>query len=204
MSNDVFPTLIGQGWSVIKKPMFSTHKAEHVSGREVRVSNYQNPLYNFELTFPYLDAATSQDLQTLMAFFMNRRGGWDTFLYNPPDETQTYTQRTLGTGDGVEDTFIFTKSTGSFSEPVSYVYTSTPAVTVWFTVGSVTTQQLTGWSVVAPNKLVFTTPPAVGTIVKASYKWAYRVRFNEDMQDYDNFMQYIWQLKKLSFRTVKP
>ena len=36
-----FPSLAGQGWSVHKKPIFSTIVASHVSGREVRDALYQ-------------------------------------------------------------------------------------------------------------------------------------------------------------------
>ena len=46
-----FPTLAGQGWSVHKKPIFSTLIASHVSGREVRDALYQNPIWEFELKF---------------------------------------------------------------------------------------------------------------------------------------------------------
>src|SRR5579862_2349234 len=45
-----FPTLAGLGWSVHKKPVFSTVVASHVSGREVRDALYQNPIWQFELT----------------------------------------------------------------------------------------------------------------------------------------------------------
>jgi hypothetical protein len=43
-----FPTLAGLGFSVHKKPMFSTIVAQHVSGREVRDALYQNPIWEFE------------------------------------------------------------------------------------------------------------------------------------------------------------
>ena len=54
-----FPTLAGQGWSVHKKPMFATIVASHVSGREVRDALYENPIWEFELTFDGLDSASS-------------------------------------------------------------------------------------------------------------------------------------------------
>ena len=58
-SPPVFPALAGQGWSVHKKPTFSTVVARHVSGREVRDALYQNPIWQFELWFDGLDAGTS-------------------------------------------------------------------------------------------------------------------------------------------------
>ena len=57
----LFPQLAGQGWSVHKRPSFSTRVASHVSGREVRSSLYAGTLYEFELTF---DALASNGLTT--------------------------------------------------------------------------------------------------------------------------------------------
>ena len=51
-----FPQLPGQGWSVHKRPSFSTRVASHVSGREVRSALYAATLYEFELTFDGLVA----------------------------------------------------------------------------------------------------------------------------------------------------
>ena len=52
-----FPTLAGLGWSVHKKPVFSTLVASHVSGREVREALYQNPIWSFELTYDGLSSS---------------------------------------------------------------------------------------------------------------------------------------------------
>ena len=50
-----FPSLAGQGWSVHKKPTFNTIVASATSGREVRDSLWQYPLWEFELVFDGLD-----------------------------------------------------------------------------------------------------------------------------------------------------
>jgi hypothetical protein len=54
-----FPTLAGLGWSVHKKPVFSTIVASHASGREVRDPLYQNPIWQFELTFDAMDSTAN-------------------------------------------------------------------------------------------------------------------------------------------------
>jgi hypothetical protein len=76
-----FPTLAGLGWSVHKKPVFSTVVANHVSGREVRDALYQNPVWQFELTFDALSSsptsypgAGANSLQSLMGFFLQMQG----------------------------------------------------------------------------------------------------------------------------------
>jgi hypothetical protein len=76
VSLPIFPTLPGQGWSVKKKPTFSTRVASHSSGREVRLSLYAHALYAFELTFDGLDSSganpglQAQSLQQLMGFWL--------------------------------------------------------------------------------------------------------------------------------------
>ena len=47
----LFPSLVGQGWSVHKKPKFDTRVAAHATGREARVNKYLTPMWDFELTF---------------------------------------------------------------------------------------------------------------------------------------------------------
>ena len=89
-----FPTLPGLGWSVHKKPVFSTLVASHVSGREVRDALYQNPIWQFELTFDALSSsptsypgAGANSLQALMGFFLQMQGQFGTFLYNDPTDS---------------------------------------------------------------------------------------------------------------------
>ncbi len=40
--------------------------------------------------------------------------------------------------------------------------------------------------------------------MSASYTWYCRVRFGKDVQDYNNFMYQLWNLKKLTLEMVKP
>ena len=90
-----FPTLPGQGWSIHKRPAFATIVASHVSGREVRDALYQNPIWQFELTFDGLasDSASypglgAQSLQSLMGLFLQCQGQFGTFLYTDPTDNR--------------------------------------------------------------------------------------------------------------------
>ena len=87
------PSLSGLGWSVHKKPIFSTIVASHVSGREVRDALYQNPIWQFELTVDGMDSTSStyaglggNSLQSLMGFFLQCQGQYLTFLYTDPTD----------------------------------------------------------------------------------------------------------------------
>ncbi len=89
-----FPSLAGQGWSVHKKPIFSTIVASHISGREVRDALYQNPIWEFEVTFDGLgsDSITypgvgAQSLQAIMGLYLQCLGQYGTFLYTDPTDS---------------------------------------------------------------------------------------------------------------------
>jgi uncharacterized protein (TIGR02217 family) len=203
MSNENFPVLPGIAWSINKKPMFATKVSEHVSGREVRVSNYAYPLWEWELKYEFLrDSTAYPELQTLMGFFMARRGSWDTFLYVDPSEANTVTLQNLGTGNASNKNFYCTKTYGGFTEPVGYVDPTT--LHVFFDVSGVVTEQMTGWTLNPLQQIVFTTAPPIGTIVKATYTWKYRVRFDEDINSFENFMFALWTLKKTVLKSVRP
>lgn len=198
----LFPTLAGQAWSVHKRPSFSTRVADHVSGREVRSAFYAATLYEFELTFDALASGAgaafgslgATSLQTLLGFYLQCQGQLGTFLYVDPTDA-TVRNQTIATGDGVTTSFTLVRTLGAFTEPVSYA-TQVNAV---YANGS----PVSGWSLTAPNTLVFTTPPASGTIIKADLAYAFLCRFIDDSEDFENVMSGLWQVASLRFRSVR-
>ena len=75
-----FPALMGQGWSVHKRPTWTTLVAEHVSGREVRDQLWQNPRWEFELLFDGLDGTPSGQYEALGAQSLQQLLGLRVFL----------------------------------------------------------------------------------------------------------------------------
>jgi len=202
VSPPLFPSLPGQGWSVHKKPTFSTIVASHVSGREVRDALYQSPIWQFELTFDGMDSSSSsypglgaESLQSLMGLFLQCQGQFGTFLYADPTDNSVGGQA-FATGDGSTTSFTFARALGGFLEPVGWV-TSVSQVTV----GGLA--QSSGWSLVTPNSLVFATAPANGALIAASFSYAFQCRFDDDIQDFEQFMQNLWTLQSLKFRSVR-
>ncbi|MGD0642295.1 MAG: DUF2163 domain-containing protein [Roseiarcus sp.] len=63
--------------------------------------------------------------------------------------------------------------------------------------------QSTGWSLSTPNSLVFATAPASGALIGASFAYAFQCRFNDDAADFEQFMQNLWILQSLKFRSVR-
>jgi hypothetical protein len=199
-----FPTLAGQGWSVHKKPTFKTLTAEHVSGREVRSALYQNPVWEFELAFEALDGTSSgqysgvgpQSLQILMGLYLSCQGSYGTFLYADPTDNNV-TDQAIATGDGSTTTFTMQRTLGGFTEPVGWV-TAISSVSL---AGSAVSSS--AYIYAAPNSLVFTTAPASGTAIAASFTYAFQCRFLDDGVDFEQFVSNLWKLESLKFRSLR-
>ena len=195
----IFPTLAGQGWSVHKRPTFSTRVASHVSGREVRSALYAATLYEYEVTFDALASSPSfaglgaSSLQTLLGFYLQCQGQLGTFLYVDPTDS-TVKSQTIGTGDGATTSFPLVRTLGAFTEPVSTVTQLSAA-----TVGGVTQAA----TLVTPNTLIFPIAPAAGASITADYSYAFLCRFLDDQQDFENVMSGLWQVASLKFRSVR-
>jgi hypothetical protein len=197
-----FPPLPGLGWSVHKKPLFSTLVASHVSGREVRDPLYRNPIWSFELTYDGLSSSAtaypglgSDSQQTLLGFFLQLQGQFGTFLFTDPTDNVA-TDVTFATGDGTTQTFTFSRFMGAFLEPVGWVLT----VSNVFLNG---VNQPSGWSAVAPNSLLFTNAPGSGAHISATFTYAFQCRFDEDDMDFEQFMSNLWKVDSLKFRSVR-
>ena len=197
----LFPVLPGQGWSVFKRPTFSTRIASHVSGREVRSPAFTQTLYEFELTFDALSSNATygglgtQSLQTLLGFVLQCQGQYGTFVFVDPSDRACSGQQ-IGVGDGVTTTFALTRTLGGFTEAVSWA-TAVIAVTV----GGA---NAVGWSLSPPNQISFAAAPASGAIVCADFTYGFLCRFVDDQQSFENIMNGLWQVTSLKFRSVKP
>jgi uncharacterized protein (TIGR02217 family) len=203
MSDYLLPSLPGLAWNTVRRPKFSTPIAPHVSGREVRISNYAYPIWEWEMSYEFLRAGAEQELQTLIGFFLARRGQFDTFLFlDPEEQDNALTAVTVGTGDAAQTKWTLFKTWAGFAEPCGYV--DPASVHVYFTASGATVEQTSGWTFVSPNQIDFATPPPTGTVITADYAWYYRVRFGEDSQDYNNFMFNLFELKKMTVVSVKP
>ncbi len=197
-----FPALAGQGWSVHKRPTFSTRVASHLSGREVRSPLFAATLYEFELTYDGLASNAAypglgaNSLQSLMGLYLQCEGQYGTFLYIDPSDC-TAAGQAIGTGDGATTSFTFLRALGGYVEPVSWV----SAIANVYLNG---VAQSSGWALSQPNTLSFTTAPVSGAVISADFTYAFQCRFLDDQEDFENFMSGLWQVQSLKFRSVKP
>src|SRR5260370_10059615 len=128
MSNLLFPKIKGLGWDVVVNPTFSTDIQQSLAGREVRIQNFQNPLWAFTLHYEYLlnDARLRDDteqtpLETLIGFWIARGGQFDDFLLNLTDltgrlEDSVYSGQPIGTGNGSTTAFSWCAILAEFSK----------------------------------------------------------------------------------------
>jgi hypothetical protein len=196
---ETFPTLAALGWSVHIKPRFSTLTAEHVSGREVRGLAYANPYFDIELTYEVLRlASASAELQEIAGFFEAMSGADTPFWFAPPSLSGV-TGQAIGTGDGSTTVFPLQASIGPWTGPVN----GTSGVSAVYLNG---VSQASAWSVSAgyAPAITFTTAPSAGVTITADFGALWLCRFADDVQDFEEFMVQLFELRTLRLMTVRP
>jgi len=217
MSNLLFPKIRGLAWSVTKTPTFSTEIQESLAGREVRIQNFQNPIWEFTLSYEYLlndprfrDENEQTPLEALAGFFLARGGQFDDFLLNESDltgrlEDSVYSGQPIGTGDGSTKSFQIVRNFGGFLEAVQNPMNQTASVCLS---GSLKTQ---GADYTIANGIVtFTNAPAAGASVTADFIMLHRVRFDigssrggKEGLELSNFYFNLYECKEVQLISVR-
>lgn len=196
MSELVFPTLKGKGWSVIRRPIWSTRVQTARSGIEYRAANWSYPIWEWEITYELLrEYGGNTEFRTLAGFFNQVRGGFDDFLY-ADDGDYTVTDQSFGTGDGSDTTFQLYRTLGGFTEPVRGL-NGTPTVKV---AGSTVSPA----SISTTGLVTFSSAPANGAALTWTGNFYWRVRFGDDMVDFEQFLSRFWMTGgAIRLRSVK-
>jgi len=211
MSNAVFPTLPGLTFDVGKSPMFSTDIKTSVSGRELRRANWVYPIYQISLTFEFLrDDSVFNELKTLLGFYMQRQGSFDSFLFRDPDDSRISLQP-LGTGDGVTTQFQLIRSFGGTTESVPNIASIDDGASMWAAdpanapmwaadpanapMWADIVYTSTDYTINASGIITFNAAVPSGTVIVWSGSYYYRCRFADDQLDFNKFMQQLWTLK---------
>lgn len=200
MSNAVFPLLPGLSWGASKTPQFNTKVMRAVSGRELRASLQAEPIYEIKLSFEFLRQRSQTELDQLEAFFIARKGSYDSFLLAMPDDS---TLRYVVTGNGTDDTWQIQR----FGLPLLHVepstalfdasmYTSDDTDNMWSPTD--VAMWLSGVVVSAAGVITASSPPRDGQTLYTTVTYYYRCRFAEDKQEYVNFMQNLWSASRIN------
>lgn len=221
MSNVLFPKIRGLAWSVVKTPTFATEVQQSLAGREVRVQNYQNPIWEFTLTYEYLlndpkfrDENEQTPLETLVGFFLARGGQFDDFLLNETDltgrlEDSVYSGQPIGTGNGSAASFQLVRNIGGFLEVCQNP--ANQAATVYL--NGVAKVQGTDYTI-SNGLVLFAIPPAGGVAVTADFTFLHRVRFDtgtarssagssKEGIEFNNFYYNLYECKEVQLVSVR-
>ena len=217
MSNLLFPKIRGLAWTIKKTPTFSTDVQESLAGREVRIQNFANPIWEFTLSYEYLladsrfrDENEQTPLETLVGFFLARGGQFDDFLLNESDltgrlEDSVYSGQPIGAGDGVSRSFQLVRNIGGFLEAVQNPMNQTATVYL----NGVAKQQGTDYTI-ANGLVTFTTAPAAGVSITADFIMLHRVRFHtgssrsgKEGLELSNFYFNLYECKEVQLISVR-
>lgn len=217
MSNLLFPKIRGLGWDIVKTPTFSTEIQESLAGREVRIQNFQNPIWEFTLHYEYLlndpkyrDDTEATPLEQLIGFFMARGGQFDDFLLNESDLTQrledsVYSGQPIGTGDGSTKNFQIVRNVGGFLEAVQNP--ANQSATIY--VGGVVKVPTTDYTI-SLGMVSFVTAPALNAPIIADFTFLHRVRFHtgtsrsgKEGLEITNFYYQLYECKEVQLISVR-
>lgn len=136
----LFPSqtdLPGLAFNVKKAPSFSTRVAGNTSGREVRNSFWDDPRWDFNLTYELLrDYPVHQvesELKKIAGFFMQRRGKFEAWLFRDTDDFRTVSVQ--GLTNGTNPVFPLYRNFGGFNERIGQIDLVQPR-TFWFRVAA--------------------------------------------------------------------
>jgi uncharacterized protein (TIGR02217 family) len=191
----LFPgNLIGAGWPVRKEDQ-STIIQRANSGKEVRIAEYLQAYYAWDIPFGYLNdnyLLAAADYQVIMGFQELVSGRAFPFLYDDPqdDDTSQYvpnpvsapTPSQIGIGDGRTTNFQLARNRGGFPHLVYYVNSANRAPRIYIN----NNLQFGGYTISTTGLVVFGTPPASGVTVGADFQFYYLCRFDEDAIEAEN------------------
>lgn len=198
MSNAVFPTFPGLKWGRKRTAVWSTNIQKSASGREIRSAYYTYPQWKFSLSFEVLRTKASiNELEKLAGFFNERRGSFDSFLYEDPTDNKVTDQLIGNVVQGVTR-YQLVRNYGGFTEPVLAVK-GTPTVKV----GGVALTHGRDFSIDNNGVLVLNTPQTPDSPITWTGGFYFRVRFTSDTVDFENFIGHLWNAKKIEFTSLK-
>jgi uncharacterized protein (TIGR02217 family) len=197
MAIPVFPTLPGIAYPVKRSPVWSTAKADALSGKRTRTALRTYPTYNYEVSFKFLRTNVGTEWQTIMGFVNGLNGPATLFAFTDPDDSVATNQQ-FGSGDGATTNFQLVRTLGGFAEPV-VLLNGNPTIQV----AGVTKTLGVDYAISATANIVFATPPANGAALTWSGNYYWPCRLDDDETGLANTMSTFYELKTLKFSTEK-
>lgn len=201
MSDAVLPKFPGLKWGTVKTAMWSTKVQKSASGRELRASYYSYPDWKISLGYEVLRSGALAELQTMVGFFNARKGSYDSFLYEDPEDYAATNQQFGVTAAG-KTQYQLLRSLGGFMEPATAPKLTGAVIPAIYKAGVLQTLGV-DYTLSNAGVVTFLTAPAAGQQLTWSGEFYLRVRFLQDSADFERFLYQLWALKKIELKTVK-
>lgn len=202
MGNAVFPALPGLTFDITKEPRWNTRVQTTPSGKELRAAYQSEPIWTWTLKYEVLrQAAAYLELQELVGFFNARRGRYDSFLFDDPDDDGV-TDQNFGAGDGLTTAFQLVRDygAGGFTGREN-VYDLNGAPTIKD--NGVTKATPADYTISATGLVTFVVAPVAGHALTWTGNYYWRVRFGDDTATFQKFLYQLWSLQQLKLQSVK-
>lgn len=205
MTLQILPALSGLTWDITKNPLWSTRRLEARSGLEYRAANWSFPRWKFTIAYSTLRTASDfTEYQQLVGFINSGFGQFSPFWYNDtssPDNSVT--DQPIGSGNGTQTIFPLVRSLGGFAEPITYAPTISNV-----SINGVSQIMGTDWNPYQSgnygnDSIQFTTAPASAAVITASFTYYFTCCFTQDETEFNNFINGRFEVKTLSFESLK-
>ena len=191
----IYPDLIGLSFGSIKTPEFKTVIKQSLSGKEARTPLRTYPIWTFQLNYEFLRTdSTINELKSLVGFYNQCKGAYDTFLYKDQYDNNE-TNQTFGVGNGSSKNFQLIRDMGGFVDIIQAPNTSSLEIKIN---GVVTTAYT-----VSNGIIIFNSAPASGAVLTWSGDFYFPCRFADDSVEFTQFMYNLWEAKKVNLVSVK-
>lgn len=196
MTLPVFPTLPGVSWPVTRRMVWSSIRAQSVSGIRSGISLRSAPLWQWDLSVDILRSRTVSgqvlsEMETLAGFYNSVAGPTMPFAYTDAHDNTAVLQK-FGTGNGSSKTFQLCRSMGGFSEPVYLA-----SVSSVYKNGTI--QSPASWSVSPSGLVTLVTAPAAGAVMTWSGTFQWLCRFDEDSLSITQIMSGRFSAESIKF-----
>ncbi len=189
---NVFPVLSGLTWPIVKRPIGQTDINTSVSGREVRATYWQYPVYEFDLTFSWLDQS---DMDQLEGLFEASLGSFGSFFFDAGDGDDAVADQAFGAGDGVTTTFTLVRQRGIFTTPIDGSFGARSATVAGVAAAAAFSD--------TDGTVTFNAAPANAAALAWTGNYYYRCRFKTDSVDFSQFVSELSEVGQLTLRTFR-
>jgi len=197
-SYSTLPTPVGKGWGVKRSTIWKTLNQESFSGLDSAAGCMLYPRWLWEVNYEMLRSDTTNlELQNMSGFINSCHGGVSPFNYLDSEDFSV-TAGTFGTGDGVSTQWQLFRTWGGFYEPVVAPFGG------WkiFDNGSEKTAT-TDFTISNLGIVTFNYTPTTGHALTCTGSFYWLCTFMDDQNEFENFMNDLWDLKKLQFKSKK-